>query len=75
MDVKYYELIPEPIKMVQRIYAQLSYEFTDEYRVILEEFLVKDAEYRKNLRKKDDRIPNTLETYGLSKSIIDEKFD
>jgi len=75
VDVKYDELIPEPIQMVQNIYAQLGYEFTDEYRTILEDFLVKDAEYRKNLRKSDKRIPNTLETYGLSKSIIDEKFD
>lgn len=75
VDVKYDQLIPEPIKMVQSIYQQLGYEFTDEYRLILEDFLVKDAEYRKNLRKTDNRIPNTLETYGLSKSIIDEKFD
>merc|ERR1712151_360183 len=75
VDVKYDELVPEPIQTVQNLYAQLGYEFTDEYRTILDDFLAKDAESRKNLRKIDNRIPSTLETYGLSQDIIDKKFD
>jgi len=74
VDVKYDELIPDPIKIIRNIYAQLGHDFTDEYLAILEKFLLDDAEYRKNLRKTDKRIPNTLETYGLSQSIIDENF-
>ena len=60
--------------MIQSIYNQLGYEFTNEYRIILEKYLEKDKIERAMLKKKDVRVAVTLETYGVSKNAIDEKF-
>jgi len=68
------QFISDPIKMIQSIYNQLGYEFTVEYRIILEKYLEEDKIKRANLKKKDTRIPATLETYGISKNAIDDKF-
>ena len=66
--------ISNPIQMVQNIYQQLGYEFTDEYRLILEKYLEEDKVKRAELKKNDKRVPVTLEHYGVSKASIDDKF-
>jgi len=68
------QFISDPIKMIQSIYNQLGYEFTNEYRIILEKYLEKDKIERAMLKKRDARVAATLETYGVSKNAIDEKF-
>jgi len=73
MHVKYSEFVPEPIKMIEKIYDHLGYEFTDEYRTILINYIAADKIKRKELRKSDSRIPVTLETFGSSQEKIDEK--
>ena len=73
IHVKYSEFVPEPIQMIESIYKQLGYEFTQEYLTILENYIAADKIKRKELRKKDTRIPVTLETFGSSQEKIEEQ--
>ena len=73
IHVKYNEFTPNPIQMIQSIYDQLGYKFTDEYHTILEEYLANDKVKRKELRKNDTRITLTLEYLGTSHDQIDRE--
>jgi len=80
----YDNLIKNPINTIQSIYKQLNYEFTDEYENILKEYIEIDKMKRMELRKKAvmEKDENgeivqkkaTLETYGLTKEIVNERF-
>merc|ERR1712113_854699 len=71
--VRYESFIRDPIATVKQIYYQLGYEFTDEYLAILEKHIADDNVKRSELRKKDNRIPATLETYGVTDKMIEER--
>jgi len=74
----YNQLIQDPISTIESIYNQLGYEFTAEYRDILQEYIEKDKLKRLKLRNKakngNDLKKITLETYGISKEMIQERF-
>ncbi len=49
-DVRYENLVSDPIDTVKRIYAQFGWPFTSEYEQILHDFLAKDAMQRAQLK-------------------------
>lgn len=51
--IVYNDLIKDPLNMVQTIYKQFGWEYTDEYDRILKEYLKKNAEEREALKKKN----------------------
>jgi len=76
----YDQLIKNPINTIESIYIQLGYEFTIEFKSILENYIKADKIKRQELRKKadgDSVVPKkpTLETYGLTNEIITQRFD
>jgi len=74
---KYDQFIQDPMSMIQDIYKQLGYEFADEYRIILQQYLEQDKVARRELRKLDTTkaaTKPTLATYGITKDIIKDRF-
>ena len=78
---KYDTFIKSPIATIENIYKQLGYEFTEEYRGILEDYVEKDKIARQEFKKKgiynkENKKHNkpTLETYGLTEEMINERF-
>jgi len=73
-NVKYLELIKNPIEVVKALYKQCDYEFTPEYEKILEEYIAKNKAEREATKKKTGgkTMHNySLEEYGMSKSDVD----
>ena len=68
IDLDYRELIADPISVVQRLYARLGYMFTPELGERMTVWL--DA------NKRQERRANhyTLEEFGLSRGMIEERF-
>jgi len=70
-DLKYSDLTRQPIATIQRIYEHFGYEFSEEYRQRLEEY-VNVGDRAK--RTKYPTVPYTLEELNLTEDEINEKF-
>ena len=68
VDVDYRELIADPIGMIQRLYAQLGYTFTPELGQRMTAWL--------DTNKRQERRAHqyTLEQFGLSRGMLEERF-
>jgi len=67
-DIKFSELIDDPVQVVQNIYNHFGYEFTEEFRRRI-------LEYEENQpRLQYPRVPYSLEELGLTKEIINSEF-
>lgn len=73
-NVKYEELIKNPIAVVKSVYKELGYDFTPEYEKILEEYLTKNKAERAAIKKKQGgKVMHnySLEEYGMSKDDVE----
>lgn len=71
--VVYNDLVSDPIATVKRIYAQMKWDFSDEYQNRLESYLEENKKKREGLSKKQGHNSGTLHhyspaTYGLTES-------
>mmetsp|Transcript_6173 Transcript_6173/g.8167 ORF Transcript_6173/g.8167 Transcript_6173/m.8167 type:complete len:460 (+) Transcript_6173:437-1816(+) len=76
-SVHYGDLIKDPVGTVKAIYAQLGYEFTNEYEKILVDYIEKDRIHREEIKKKTGgkKMHNySAEMFGLTGEEIDQKF-
>lgn len=69
LDISYAKLTSNPIGVIQDIYDHFGYEFTDEYKNLLEEYMVN------NPKGKHGKVSYSLSDYGLTKEDIQNEFD
>jgi hypothetical protein len=70
IDISYYDLVKNPMAMVDHIYASLGRTLLDEARTNMQLWLQKQAESRKN----EIRHSYTLEEYGLTNDQVMSTF-
>jgi len=74
--VLYQDLIADPIGTIQFLYKDFGYEFSEEYKSNIENFLEEDSKKRNAMKGKKKKLHQySLEEYGLSDSDVDDKFD
>ena len=73
--VMYKNLICDPIATMEQLYKDFGYEFTDEYKAIMEAFMEEDKKKRDTMQGNKEKLHKyTLEKYGFTNSDIDNKF-
>ena len=71
VDVRFADLVNDPMAVVRNIYAQLGWSLLPEAESAMKQWLVQQAEQR----RKETRHTYTLEDYGLSSASVKRAFE